>query len=206
MRERCLTLFLYKEPCTHVVNRCKMHIALPTDIACILHCVTYQSLDTTFPFFIRTSKLVFKKMPSRSTILVYKGDSGDQPFHFAFISRHKHSKGTHAGTVRKRTANKMVGQAVLVSGEAVVVMGWTVSWRNGERFPEIAHRFLAATAVSQTGTANSCMATAIPHAGTAVSLTAHGMKAKWKRSETSARAVHARKPPVYRHPSHIGET
>ena len=46
MRERCLTLFLYKEPCTHVVNRCKMHIALPTDIACILHCVTYQSLDT----------------------------------------------------------------------------------------------------------------------------------------------------------------
>jgi len=50
------------------------------------------------------------------------------------------------------------------------------------------------------------MATAIPRAGTAVSLTANGMKAKWKQSESSAHTLHARKAPVYRHPSHVGET
>ena len=37
-------------------------------------------------------KSVFKKMPSRSTNPVYKGDSGDLPLHIAFISRHKHNK------------------------------------------------------------------------------------------------------------------
>ena len=36
---------------------------------------------------------VFKKMLSPSTILVYKGDSGDWPFHFAFISFHMHNYG-----------------------------------------------------------------------------------------------------------------
>ena len=31
-------------------------------------------------------------MLSPSTIPVYKGDSGDWPFHFAFISFHMHNK------------------------------------------------------------------------------------------------------------------
>ena len=72
-------------------------------------------------------------------------------------------------------------------GEAILMAGWTVSWKNGERFRpnchrflENAHRFLATTAISssatadsRTGTAVSSLATTILRAETADWLTAY---------------------------------
>ena len=57
--------------------------------------------------------MIFKKQPPRSTSQVYKGDSGDWPFHFASTNLPHAYKGSRRGTVHKEGADLVVGWAVL---------------------------------------------------------------------------------------------
>ena len=62
-------------------------------------------------------------------------------------------------------------EADLTTGLANLAARTAVSPKNAERFSENGERFILATAVSYSGTANTATATAIPCAGTAISRT-----------------------------------
>ena len=119
---------------------------------------------------------LFKKMPSRSTIPVYKGISGDSPLHFPIISRHRSLR---LRRFAQGSALLSVVNSCLIFGNSCLVgkrwAFWSKRWALfRKRWP-------------------FCCGLACPRCRFGFPISQKS-ESKWKQSETSARSEHPREP------------